>query len=91
VVAIEEEDGEDLREEDCEDLREEYSKGGERAAVVVEDPRGRTFSATSRKKRGNGSGEKRGGRGLAGGVFGEEELGSAAPGRRGAAAGSRAS
>jgi hypothetical protein len=31
------------------------------SAVVVEDPRGRTFSATSRKKMGGGSGEKRGG------------------------------
>jgi hypothetical protein len=31
------------------------------SAVVVEDPRGGTFSKTSRKKRGGGSGEKRGG------------------------------
>jgi hypothetical protein len=61
------------------------------SAVVVEDPCGRTFSATSRKKRGSGSREKRGGSGLAGGVLGEEEHGSAAPGRRGMAAGSRAS
>jgi hypothetical protein len=31
------------------------------SAIVVEDPCGGTFSATSRKKRGGGSGEKRGG------------------------------
>jgi hypothetical protein len=34
VVAIEEEDGEDLREEDGEDLREEDGEGGERTTII---------------------------------------------------------
>jgi hypothetical protein len=39
----------------------EDSEGGEGTAVIIEDPRGGTFSATSGEKRGGGSGEKRGG------------------------------
>jgi hypothetical protein len=32
----------------------EDSEGGEGMAIIIEDPRGGTFSATSRKKRGGG-------------------------------------